>query len=91
MKIAHSAEKGAIGLEGEMIDAPMIKQVLQIELQNENTRLTVLRQRKSSKSQRPLVSRYPPLFINICTIGLSAKYIQIHTVVSSCCMIHSPS
>ncbi|KAF8349257.1 P-loop containing nucleoside triphosphate hydrolase protein [Amanita rubescens] len=26
MKIAHGAEKGAIGLEGEMIDAPMIKQ-----------------------------------------------------------------
>ena len=30
MKIAHGAEKGAIGLEGEMIDAPMIKQVLEI-------------------------------------------------------------
>jgi hypothetical protein len=27
MKLAHEAEKGAIGLEGEMIDAPMIKQV----------------------------------------------------------------
>jgi citrate lyase beta subunit len=27
MKLAYEAEKGAIGLEGEMIDAPMIKQV----------------------------------------------------------------
>jgi len=27
MKIAHQSEKGAIGLDGEMIDAPMIKQV----------------------------------------------------------------
>ncbi|KAF8635957.1 hypothetical protein AX15_000123 [Amanita polypyramis BW_CC] len=26
MEVAHSAEKGAVGLEGEMIDAPMIKQ-----------------------------------------------------------------
>jgi len=27
MKAAHASQKGAIGLEGEMIDAPMIKQV----------------------------------------------------------------
>ncbi len=27
MQIAHDSQKGAIGLEGEMIDAPMIKQV----------------------------------------------------------------
>ncbi|XP_006462649.1 hypothetical protein AGABI2DRAFT_193761 [Agaricus bisporus var. bisporus H97] len=30
MKLAHEAEKGAIGLEGEMIDAPMIKQAEKI-------------------------------------------------------------
>lgn len=27
MELAHSEAKGAVGLEGEMIDAPMIKQV----------------------------------------------------------------
>jgi citrate lyase beta subunit len=27
MKGAHAREKGAIGLEGEMVDAPMLKQV----------------------------------------------------------------
>lgn len=27
MQAAHASQKGAIGLEGEMIDAPMIKQV----------------------------------------------------------------
>jgi citrate lyase beta subunit len=27
MKVAHASQKGAIGLDGEMIDAPMIKQV----------------------------------------------------------------
>lgn len=27
MERAHAAEKGAVGLEGEMIDAPMLKQV----------------------------------------------------------------
>lgn len=27
MKLAHEAERGAVGLEGEMIDAPMLKQV----------------------------------------------------------------
>jgi citrate lyase beta subunit len=27
MEKAHIAQKGAVGLEGEMIDAPMIKQV----------------------------------------------------------------
>jgi len=27
MKLAYQSEKGAIGLDGEMIDAPMIKQV----------------------------------------------------------------
>lgn len=28
MKQAHEAEIGAIGLDGQMIDAPMIKQVI---------------------------------------------------------------
>lgn len=28
MQVAHAASKGAVGLEGEMIDAPMLKQVL---------------------------------------------------------------
>jgi citrate lyase beta subunit len=27
MKCAHASEKGAIGLQGEMVDAPMLKQV----------------------------------------------------------------
>jgi hypothetical protein len=27
MALAHASEKGAVGLEGEMIDAPMLKQV----------------------------------------------------------------
>lgn len=27
MELAHASEKGAAGLEGEMIDAPMLKQV----------------------------------------------------------------
>jgi hypothetical protein len=27
MKLAHETERGAVGLEGEMIDAPMLKQV----------------------------------------------------------------
>lgn len=27
LKLAHAAERGAVGLEGEMIDAPMLKQV----------------------------------------------------------------
>ena len=30
MRFAHQANRGAVGLEGEMIDAPMIKQVLWI-------------------------------------------------------------
>lgn len=28
MEVAHSSQKGAVGLEGEMIDAPMLRQVL---------------------------------------------------------------
>lgn len=27
LRLAHSAERGAVGLEGEMVDAPMLKQV----------------------------------------------------------------
>ena len=27
MKVAHESQKGAIALDGQMIDAPMIKQV----------------------------------------------------------------
>lgn len=27
MQVAHASQKGAIGFDGEMIDAPMIKQV----------------------------------------------------------------
>ena len=30
MEFAHKLERGALGLEGEMIDAPMVKQVLWI-------------------------------------------------------------
>ncbi|KAF8630935.1 hypothetical protein AX17_005292 [Amanita inopinata Kibby_2008] len=30
MEVAHGAERGAVGLEGEMIDAPMMKQVKRI-------------------------------------------------------------
>jgi hypothetical protein len=30
MEHAHASEKGAVGLEGEMIDAPMLKQVWKI-------------------------------------------------------------
>ena len=30
MKRAHEEEIGAIGLDGQMIDAPMIKQVIQV-------------------------------------------------------------
>ena len=28
MQAAHAASKGAVGLEGEMVDAPMLKQVI---------------------------------------------------------------
>ena len=32
MKLAHSSQKGAVGLDGFMIDAPMIKQVMGVIL-----------------------------------------------------------
>jgi citrate lyase beta subunit len=46
MEMAHASQKGAVGLEGEMIDAPMLKQVrrtisLMTIAQSEYTRTTI--------------------------------------------------
>ncbi|KAH6912778.1 Pyruvate/Phosphoenolpyruvate kinase-like domain-containing protein [Coprinopsis sp. MPI-PUGE-AT-0042] len=41
MREAHASEKGAIGLDGEMIDAPMIKQAERVIAAAEMARLTI--------------------------------------------------
>lgn len=58
MKLAHEAEKGAIGLEGEMIDAPMIKQVSCLQFNKTTAHISFLRQKRSSLLQRQLVWLY---------------------------------